>query len=318
MDRVIDTPEHCLPEMQPPTPRGSAGPGGAPTQAQDARARETSVAAATTALERLPDERAGGGQSDRNRQRRPVQERNRTYRISSAERELMTDIGSFRTVAIEDLIKFKYQGDSAKLSQDIRSLREQNLLQRRNGFVGKDHRKLAVLVLTKEGKHLLEREQPVSSQQALYDGFVKPGEVAHDAAIYRMYQAEAGLIEGPGGRVHRIILDYELKRQLYAVLAKATDLEPLAYAKLQAEVAQENDLKVVEGKIPLPDLRLEYETPEGELTKVDLELATEHYHGRQISEKARAGFKMYTADASVLRRSAVLEEREITAAILSL
>ena len=97
---------------------------------------------------------------------------------------------------------------------------------------------------------------------------MKPGEVAHDAAIYRMYQAEARQIERQGGRIGRIVLDYELKRQVYTVLAKATDLEPFAYAKLQAEVAQENGLKVVQGKIRFPDLRIEYETASGEASRV--------------------------------------------------
>ena len=59
------------------------------------------------------------------------------------------------------------------------------------------------------------------SGQKLYAGFVKPGEVAHDAAIYRMYQAEAARIEKAGGKIRRVILDYELKQKVYSPLAKA-------------------------------------------------------------------------------------------------
>ncbi len=72
------------------------------------------------------------------------------------------------------------------------------------------------------------------------------------------------------------------------------------------------------GKIPLPDLRLEYETAQGEMARVDLELATSHYHGGAMAAKAQAGFSFYAADGSGARLTRVLEERDITVAILSL
>ena len=115
-----------------------------------------------------------------------------------------------------------------------------------------------------------------------------------------------------------MILDYELKQKIYSPLAKAKSLPPLEYARKQAEVARENGLTVVDGRIPLPDLRIEYETPTGELAHVNLELATEHYHGAALEAKAEAGFKMYAADGSESRLSRVLEERDIIAEILSL
>ena len=133
-----------------------------------------------------------------------------------------------------------------------------------------------------------------------------------------MYQAEKRKIERSGGSVRRIILDYELKQKVYSVLAKAKALPALEYAKRQAEVARQNGLTVINGKIPLPDLRIEYETPSGEPAHVDLELTTGHYHGPALQAKAEAGFKMYAADGSGPRLSRVLEERDIIVSILSL
>ncbi len=54
------------------------------------------------------------------------------------------------------------------------------------------------------------------------------------------------------------------------------------------------------------------------MARVDLELATEHYRGRNLAEKVRAGFSIYAhaQDAGGLRR--VLDQRELTAEILSL
>jgi len=68
-------------------------------------------------------------------------------------------------------------------------------------------------------------------------------EVAHDAAIYRMYQAEAAQIEKRGGTIKRVVLECELMKNLYRSLAKARRLSALEYTRRQAEVAADNRLK---------------------------------------------------------------------------
>ena len=116
------------------------------------------------------------------------------------------------------------------------------------------------------------------------------------------------------------MLDYELKKRVYSPLAKAKarQLPPEEYRKLQDEVARDNDLAVVDGKILLPDLRIEYETREGEIARVDLELVTDHYKPGQLHDKARAGFRIYRMAQDRSGSSAVWEDRELTAEILSL
>ena len=250
------------------------------------------------------------------REGRSVPERDRAV-LSERQRETLYDIGRFRTVAVEDLVTHRYQKNAAPMREDLRALLAQGLVQRRTALVAQGRQKLAVLVLTKAGVRTLEARRD-DSAQALYAGFVKPGEVAHDAAIYRMFHKEAEHLEKQGATLRRVVLDYELKRKIYAPLAKERHLPPLEYARRQAQVASENGLKVVDGKIPLPDLRIEYMTADGDLARVDLELATHHYHGSHLQTKAEAGFKMYAADGSEGRARAVLEEREITATILSL
>jgi hypothetical protein len=246
-----------------------------------------------------------------------VRMRGHLYRMSPAELETMRDVGRFRTIAVDDLARHNYQGKTALMQQDLRNLRAQGLIQLRTVWSGPRTEKLTVAVLTKHGKELLQhaRREP---GQTIWSGFVKPGEVRHDAAIYRMYQAEKERIERSGGRIRGVVLDYELKRKVYSPLARAKSLPPLDYVRRQAEVARQNGLTVIEGKIPLPDLRIEYETQQGEAARVDLELTTAHYHGPALQEKAAAGFKMYAADGSASRLSRVLEDREITASILSL
>ena len=83
-------------------------------------------------------------------------------------------------------------------------------------------------------------------------------------------------------------------------------------------IAEEHALSIVNGKIQMPDLRIEYETAEMDRKHVDLELTTRNYRPRAMAEKAKAGFSLYAPreDASRLRR--ILDQREITAEILSL
>jgi len=231
--------------------------------------------------------------------------------LSAGERATLREIGRFRAVQLQDVIRVRYQGDRAIWRQDYQRLAREKLIEQGSVVVathaktrGRDRkralRSLSVVVLTKKGKELLKRCDPEtkSTRQALYAGFVKPREIAHDTAIYRMFQAEAALIEGKGGRITRIVLDFELKKRAYSVLAKARKLSDREYARKQGEVARENGLAVVGGKIRFPDLRIEYETARGEPARVDLELATEHYRDDQMATKDRAGFKICAERAS--------------------
>jgi len=252
-----------------------------------------------------------------NGEARSIPNREREYVLSPDARETAKEIGRFRVLAVRDLARHKYSGDANRLRHDLDALTRQGLLQRRTIWAGKQAGKTEFLALTEEGKRVAERASNQTGQ-VFYDRFVKPAEILHDAAIYRMYQAEAQRIEKAGGSLRRVVLDYELKRKAYSPLAKAKALPPLEYARRQQEIARENGLKVVQGHITLPDLRIEYETAAGEPARVDLELATKHYHGSHLAAKAEAGFKLYSTEASVGRHSSVLEEREITAEIFSL
>jgi len=56
--------------------------------------------------------------------------------------------------------------------------------------------------------------------QATYHGLKKPKEAFHDAELYRLYHKVSDEIEGRGGKVVRVRLDHEIKRDLYADLAR--------------------------------------------------------------------------------------------------
>ena len=240
------------------------------------------------------------------------------YRLSDRERGTLREIGRFRTIDAEALFKYRYAGKPAAFRQEIARLQQQGLLQRRSISVGKNRDTLIIVALTKEAAKLVRQDSQLPENQPVYAGFVKPAEVPHDAAIYEMYQAEAAQIEAKGGKIRRVVLDYELKKEVYSKLAREHEAGALEYARRQQEIAEEQRLPIVDGKIALPDLRIEYETPEGDLDHVDLELATEHYHRGHMAVKTRAGFKMYGFVSTSRGRRAQWEGRELTATVLSL
>jgi hypothetical protein len=241
--------------------------------------------------------------------------RDRTYLLRDSEMHSLTEIGKFRVIAVSDLAKYAYDGNRERMEKDIRALARQSLV-RDNTLEISQKKTLRVVTLTKAGHRVLKNTNQVADDQPIYHGLVKPREVKHDADLYRLYQKEVVRIERGGGRPIRVLLDYELKRNLNRDLALlGPDKDDL---DRKGEVAEQHGLQLVDGKIPVPDLRVEYETPDLELRHVDLELATRDYRPRAMAAKASAGFSMYarSEDASRLRR--VLDEREITAEILSL
>jgi hypothetical protein len=241
--------------------------------------------------------------------------RDRAYPLRDSQMNSLKEIGKFRVIPMSDLADFAYGGNRERMEKEIRVLARQSLLSDRTFEIPRK-KTLRVVTLTKAGYRLLKNANQVPDGQPIYHGFVKPRELKHDADLYRLYQKEAARIEGGGGRPVRVLLDYELMRNLNR------DLSLLGPEKdnpdRKREVAEKHHLQIVNGQIPVPDLRVEYETPELELRHVDLELTTRDYRPRAIAAKAAAGFSLYarSEDASRLRR--VLDEREITAGILTL
>jgi hypothetical protein len=240
--------------------------------------------------------------------------RGRTYRLRTSEIATMLEIGKFRLLVMEDLREFAYD-DETRLRPDVENLIRQGLVQMKS-VPHEDKGMRQLLALTKAGHRFLTQAGIAGKDQALYHGFTKPREAHHDADLYRLFQKAAEKIEQAGGRNLRIVLDYELKKRVYHDLAKLSREGVSAGNK--RSVAECHGLQVVGGKIPLPDMRIEYETPDGDRARVDTELATSHYRPRNLAEKVRAGFSIYAhpSDVSNLRR--VLDQRELTAEILSL
>jgi hypothetical protein len=256
-------------------------------------------------LPRLPTPRPRADES-----RGVLYDRYRGYRLRASEIRTLTDVGKFRAVDVEDLATHAYSGNRDAIEDDLRNLLRQGLIRQGSAQVPEGSPR-ELLALREAGYRLLHSNRIVRGDQAIYHGFVNPREANHDADLYTLYQKEAARIQAKGGRPLRVILESELKKRINQDLAKFG-------TEARKEIAGRHGLRVVRGRIPLPDVRIEYERPDGEVARVDLELVTEHYRGRSIADKVLAGFFLYTRRGEGDRLRRVLDQKELRAEIVSL
>jgi len=130
-----------------------------------------------------------------------------------------------------------------------------------------------------------------------------------------MYQAEAAKIGKEGGTITRVTLDFELKRKLFSELNKPDDGTRGHDVQRKSAIAEAHDIRLIEGRFVIPDLRIEYETEDREPGKVDLELATGDYKTSQVQAKRAAGLKIYAPDSAL--GSPALKDPELISGLIS-
>ena len=159
--------------------------------------------------------------------------------------------------------------------------------------------------MTERGRDLLEanryerHDRAHEPRQTFYAGLRKPRELTHDTKVYRAYQRADERLRGQGGRVRRVVLDYELKRDYQRFLHERNrgkkdcdgrpDREPAEIARW----AREHELPYDDGHVRFPDARIEYEDRDGRSRHEDVEVVTTHYRGAHASSAAKSGFTCY-------------------------
>ena len=261
------------------------------------------------------NQEAGPSRSGNDRSRTIYRSRNREYSLRESEVQTLVNVGKFRMVPADDLARLAYCGDRGRLESDVRNLCRQGLVEQ-HSIEGHEGYSKHVLSLSREGHRLLTRENLVPHRQAIYHGFVKAKEARHDADLYRLYHKVAKEIDRVGGKVRRVVLDYELKQELYKKLSRVPPDKDLAYERIR--LASECDLKVVNEKIPIPDLGIEYEDNCRDVHSLDLEIATRDYRQQGLGEKAKAGFHLFARQQDHPKLRRVLDTQEISARIFAL
>lgn len=230
--------------------------------------------------------------------REPVRARDRHYEINGRESRALATVGAFRVVSSRDLEASPGRAGHSRAG-DLRHLRESGLVET---MPLPGHRDRAV-TLTEQGRELLEawrRPGEEGARQAFYAGVRKPRELEHDAQVYRAYSHAAERLAARGGRLRRVVLDYELKREHQRFLQARnrgradSDGRPERDAQEIAAWAVEHHLPYFDERMHFPDVRIEYEDIDGRSREEDVEVTTVHYRGAHAAAAAKAGFSRYS------------------------
>jgi hypothetical protein len=214
-----------------------------------------------------------------------IRGRERSYRLNEHELATLKTVGTFRAVNAKDIPE-----------DDVKNLIASGLMQKDTVYPQRDWAALDVLVLSREGEEIVSGQQPQEDRQRFHSGLVKVNELEHDTAIYPAYLDAAREIEAAGGWVERVVLDYELKSVINSEMNRGGSVSGEARDERKAKLAKELDLEIVDGKLPLPDLRIEYIDENGERQHEDIEIVSRHYHGAHLAGKSAAGFKLVSHD----------------------
>jgi hypothetical protein len=231
----------------------------------------------------------------RERERRPVRERDRVYEINGTDSRMLATVGAFRVVAESDLHDSRYDTRKAQ-----RHLEQEGLL--RSSPLNSDDR---AVTLTDRGRDLLEanryerHDRAREPHQTFWAGLRKPRELTHDTRVYHAYQRVEERLRNGGGQVRRVVLDYELKRDYQRFLHERNrgkrdcDGRPDREPEEIARWAREHELPYDDGHVRFPDARIEYEDRDGRSRHEDLEVVTGHYRGAHAGSAAKSGFTCY-------------------------
>ncbi len=234
----------------------------------------------------------------RERDRRPVRARNRVYEIDGAESRALATIGAFRVVAESSLHDIRDESQSSRRS--LKHLEKEGLI--RTSPLSSDDR---AVTLTDRGRDLLEanryerHDRIHEPRQTFHAGLRKPRELTHDTKVYRAYQRAEERLRDQGGRVRRVVLDYELKREYQRFLQernrgkKDCDGRPDREPEEIARWAREHELPYDDEHVHFPDARIEYEDRDGWPRREDIEVVTPHYRGAHAGAAATSGFRCY-------------------------
>jgi hypothetical protein len=241
--------------------------------------------------------------------RRRVRVRDHSFELRASEVRILATTGAFRVVPAKDLVDQREKPADVRTG-DLRRLRESELVHTMPYVVGRE--KTVLVTLSDRGRELLETHRSRDThepRQEFYAGIVKRRELSHDSQLYRAYLDAADRLQGRGGTVRRVVLDYELKRDYQRFLGELNrerrrgQREAESFDREVAEWARKHDLPVIDDQVHFPDIRIEYERPDGERRVEDVEVITPHYRGAYAAAKGRTGFRCYRIDTGVGGRS---------------
>ena len=215
------------------------------------------------------------------------------YRLRGSEVRILATVGAFRLVPRGDL-----ERHSVATARELDRLRQEGLVSTTPYMIGR-HR-TTVVTLTREGLELLEhhrRDCGPDVHQSFYSGVARVKELSHDSRLYAAYREAHERLTADGAKVRRVVLEIELKREYQRFLQEPNRGLPESAGLPRRDTegitkwASERGLPVIRGSVRFPDLRIEYESPNGTAAREDVEIVTENYRGAHAASTAAAGFR---------------------------
>jgi hypothetical protein len=235
------------------------------------------------------------------------------HALRGLERQTLIDIGRFRSIDVEDLVRFVYHGDSDRMKFNIAKLSRQGLVVEKQVLrVRKSPRR--IVGLSEGGYRLVRRIPGLPANQRIYHGLDRQKEIEHDADLYKIYQNSLQEIQGRDGRNIRVRLDFELKESVQHTKQLSKELPEDLRRTWVAAVAAEHGLSVRGDRVHIPDLQIEYLTRDRKTQRTNLELVSKNYRVSRIRARAQSRltvdeggsdpFRIYSAlpDGRVLER----------------
>jgi hypothetical protein len=229
-------------------------------------------------------------------ERELVHHRDREYTLRGSESRTLATVGAFRVVSSRDL-RDHDRSPADPRSGDLRHLREQGLIETTRVPGYRDH----AVSLTKDGRSLLEshRDHDHEHSQTFYAGLGRERELEHDLQVYRAYEQAEDRHLDRGAHIERVVLDHELKSEYQRWLHERDkdhddyDGHPDRTPDEIREWAYQHDLPYFDDELHFPDVRIEYQEPNGRWEREDIEVLTPHYRGAHGASVARSGFSCY-------------------------
>jgi hypothetical protein len=234
-------------------------------------------------------------------ERERVDFRDHAYDLRGSDVRVLTTIGAFRAVPADDLRDAAGRALNARTGE-LYQLRRQGLVRTVAPTI-RGHRRTLV-TLTQRGQQLLDTYRAPDARQTFRAGVARARDLEHDAHVYRAYVRAADRLSQEGAQVVRVVLEADLKREYQAFLQDGnrgqsdSDGRPTQSSEDIRHWAEEHQLPVFDDRVHFPDVRLEYEQPDGRRGIEDVEVVTAHYRGAHAAGKARAGFTRYRTSSA--------------------
>ena len=209
----------------------------------------------------------------------------------------LQEVGLYRCASHRDLVEAHFSGNRFAAAKGLERLVRSGAMQQHQAR-GPNGGTFTLYTLTKPGAALAQRlavKRGLDPEQRAWAGMVKPREAAHDADVAKACRKEIEALTAQGARLRRILIDAELK----GILAKRSETARAKQGKEEADRARRKAADELhlpcddQGHVQIPDAQIQYVDEAGNLGRVNVEVASDHYREGSVKAKSAGGFSMH-------------------------